>query len=126
MVVKKKFDMQDRNGGIIKCTAFAVPAAFQRKQGTIWGHRNACPSGRLAAEQKRRPRLSRAADQDLKLIAGDGSVISAWKVTPMSQAAITAYGRGVVLLSDVLGYENEDTRAFATALSEFGISVSAS
>jgi hypothetical protein len=126
MVLDKKFYMQYRAGGTTMCTAFAVPAAFQRKQGTIWGQRNSRPSGRLAAAQKRRPRLSCAAEQDLQLKAGDGSAISAWRVTPMSQAAIAAYGRGVVLLSDVLGYENEDTRAFATTLAEFGISVSTS
>lgn len=61
--------------------------------------------------------------KNIKLTAPSGRVVDAWMSTP-SDNFVPATGRGILVLTDVFGYKNEDTRQFAESLVDHGMSIS--
>lgn len=61
-----------------------------------------------------------ATGRDLTLTADDGGSIAAWITEPEAYDEPIP-GTGVILMTDVLGHENEETRSYAQTLAEAGI-----
>lgn len=61
--------------------------------------------------------------KEVRFRGEDGAEVAAYLSVP-SEDVTAVTGRGVVVLTDVLGHRNDDTRRFAESLVDAGITIS--
>lgn len=83
------------------------------------------PTVKMSSSETSIPFVIAESDSTHKIISltsSDGAEIKAYLATPPDITSVN--GRGVILMTDVLGYENPDTRAVARLLASRGLPTS--